>query len=119
MGSGVSDNKRRLHRVGYFGELMSTNAGISDAVRPPLNLSRGMIRRWGKLEYDLVSSLERDPLLRERLRRLRTVPGVGSIIGCGTHFVSRPHWRRALPGGRSKSLPDHRRQSHKARSQEG
>lgn len=32
-----------------------------------------------KLEYDLVSLLERDPLLKERLRRLRTVPGVGPI----------------------------------------
>src|SRR5579872_996298 len=58
---------------------MSSSPSISDAVRPLLNLSRGMIRRAGKLEYDLVSSLERDPLLKERLRRLRMVPGVGSI----------------------------------------
>jgi transposase len=79
METGVSYNKQRLHHVGYFGELMSTNEDISDAVRPLLNLSRGMIRRSAKLEYDLVSSLERDPLLKERLRRLRTVPGVGSI----------------------------------------
>ncbi|HXS78285.1 MAG TPA: hypothetical protein VN753_19055 [Terracidiphilus sp.] len=35
-----------------------------------------MIRRSSKLEYDLVSSLERDPLLKDRLRRLRTMPGV-------------------------------------------
>jgi transposase len=55
-----------------------------------------MIRRSGKLEYDLISSLERDPLLKERLRRLRTVPGVGSItaltwaleIGDYTRFSS-------------------------------
>jgi transposase len=79
METGVSYNKQQLHKVGYFGELMSTNKEINDAVRPLLNLSRGMIRRSQKLEYDLVSSLERDPLLRERLRRLRTVPGVGSI----------------------------------------
>jgi transposase len=79
METGVSYNKQRLHKVGYFGELMSTNEDISDAVRPLLNLSRGMIRRSAKLEYDLVSSLERDSLLKERLRRLRTVPGVGSI----------------------------------------
>src|ERR1700752_239190 len=77
--TGVSYNKQRLHKVGYFGEMMSTNAEISDAVRPLLNLSRGMIRRSSKLEYDLVSSLERDPLLRDRLRRLRTVPGVGCL----------------------------------------
>jgi transposase len=79
METGVSYNKQRLHKVGYFGELMSTNEDISQAVRPLLNLSRGMIRRSAKLEYDLVSSLERDPLLKERLRRLRTVPGVGPI----------------------------------------
>jgi len=96
METGVSYNKQRLHKVGYFGEMMSTNVDISDAVRPLLNLSRGMIRRSGKLEYDLVSSLERDPLLKERLRRLRTVPGVGSItaltwaleIGDYTRFSS-------------------------------
>jgi hypothetical protein len=35
-----------------------------------------MISRSQKLDYALVSSLERDPLLKERLRRLRTVPGV-------------------------------------------
>ena len=94
--TGVTYNKRQLHKVGYFGEMMSTNAEINDAVRPLLNLSRGMIRRSSKLEYDLVSSLERDPLLKERLRRLRTVPGVGSItaltwaleIGDYTRFSS-------------------------------
>jgi hypothetical protein len=36
---------------------MSTNEDISDAVRPLLNLSRGMIRSSAKLEYDLISSL--------------------------------------------------------------
>ena len=44
----------------------------------------------------MVSSLERDPLLQERLRRLRTVPGVGPItaltwaleIGDYTRFSS-------------------------------
>lgn len=32
-----------------------------------------------KTEYALVSSLERDPLLAEQIKRLRTVPGVGLI----------------------------------------
>jgi len=38
-----------------------------------------MISRLQKLEYSLASALQRDPLLQERLRRLRTVPGVGPI----------------------------------------
>ncbi|MCU1224852.1 MAG: transposase, partial [Edaphobacter sp.] len=37
------------------------------------------IVRSQKLDYALVSSLERDPLLAERLKRLRTIPGVGPI----------------------------------------
>jgi len=44
-----------------------------------LKLSRETIVRLQKTEYALVSSLERDRLLRERLNNLRTVPGVGPI----------------------------------------
>src|SRR5208283_2159149 len=78
METGASFNKQRLHKVGYFTELMSGNEEI-DCVRPLLKLSRETINRSQKLDYALVSSLERDPLLSERLERLRTVPGVGPI----------------------------------------
>src|SRR5215475_15292059 len=96
METGVTYNKQRLHKVGYFADLMATNAEIHDCVRPLLRLSREHIDRAQKLDYALVSSLERDPLLKERLRRLRTVPGVGPItaltwaleIGDFTRFSS-------------------------------
>jgi transposase len=79
METGVSYNKQRLHKVGYFADLMSGNEEIDDSIRPLLKLSRETITRSQKLDYALVSSLERDPLLAERLERLRTVPGVGPI----------------------------------------
>jgi transposase len=79
METGVSYNKGRLHKVGYFRDLMATNEEIHACIRPLLRLSREHIERAQKLDYALVSSLERDPLLEERLRRLRTVPGVGPI----------------------------------------
>src|ERR1700676_1231204 len=79
METGVSYNKRRLHKVGYFDELMSGNEEIDASIRPLLKLSRETINRSQKLDYALVSSLERDPLLKERLERLKTVPGVGPI----------------------------------------
>jgi transposase len=79
METGVSYNKQRLHKVGYFADLMSSNEEIDDSIRPLLKLSRETIARSQKLDYALVSSLERDPLLAERLERLRTVPGVGPI----------------------------------------
>jgi transposase len=96
METGVSYNKQRLHKVGYFAELMTANEDVHDSIRPLLKLSRDMISRSQKLDYALVSSLERDPLLKGRLRRLRTVPCVGPItaltwsleIGDYTRFSS-------------------------------
>src|SRR5260370_13517699 len=96
METGVSHNKQRLHKVGYFRELISNSAEIHESIRPLLRLSRETIVRCQKTECALVSSLERDPLLQERLRRLRTVPGVGPItaltwaleIGDFTRFSS-------------------------------
>src|ERR1700677_4889844 len=79
METGVDYNKRRLHKVGYFEDLLSTNKEVNQSIRPLLKLSRETIDRSQRLDYALVSSLERDPLLAERLKRLRTVPGVGPI----------------------------------------
>jgi len=79
METGVSHNKQRLHKVGYFGELLSHHQEVQENIRPLLRLSRETIVRCQRTEYALVSSLQRDPLLAERLKRLRTVPGVGPI----------------------------------------
>jgi transposase len=77
--TGVSHNKQRLHKVRYFQELISNQEEVPESIRPLLKLSRETILRCQKTEYALVSSLERDPLLAERIKRLRTVPGVGPI----------------------------------------
>jgi transposase len=79
METGVEHAKSRLHKVGYFRRLMTTNNEIEDSIRPLLRLCRETIERCQKTDYVLISSLERDPLLKERIRRLRTVPGVGPI----------------------------------------
>src|ERR1700747_854336 len=60
-------------------ELLSANAEIHPSIRPLLKLSRETIERCQKTEYALVSSLQRDPVLADRIKRLRTVPGVGPI----------------------------------------
>ncbi len=79
METGVEYNKQRLHKVSYFRELLSTNEEVHPSIRPLLKLSRETIERCQKTEYALVSSLQRDPCLADRIRRLRTVPGVGPI----------------------------------------
>jgi transposase len=79
METGVTHNKQRLHKVKYFRELLSGSDEITESIRPLLQLSRDTIVRLQKTEYALVSSLQRDPVLAERVKRLRTVPGVGPI----------------------------------------
>jgi transposase len=58
---------------------MSGNDEVNESIRPLLKLSRETVVRSQRLDYALVSSLERDSLLGERLERLRTIPGVGPI----------------------------------------
>jgi transposase len=79
METGVEYNKQRLHKVSYFRELLSANGEVPPSIRPLLKLSRETIERCQKTEYALVSSLQRDPVLADRIKRLRTVPGVGPI----------------------------------------
>jgi transposase len=79
METGGEHNKQRLHKVGYFRELLSRNKDVQPSIRPLLKLSRETIERCQRTEYALVKSLQRDPLLAARIQRLRTIPGVGPI----------------------------------------
>jgi len=79
MEAGVSYNKQRLHKVGYFRELLATNPDIDEGLRSLLRQCRETVVRLGKTESALVRSLERDPLLVDRVERLMTIPAVGPI----------------------------------------
>ena len=50
MESGVVYNKQKLHKVGYFKELMETNPDISRELKPLLAICRETIVRIGKTE---------------------------------------------------------------------
>lgn len=79
MEAGVSYNKQKLHKVGYFRELLATNQDIDDGLKSLLRLCRETVVRLGKTESALVRSLQRDSLLLERVERLMTIPAVGPI----------------------------------------
>jgi transposase len=79
MEAGVSYNKQKLHKVGYFRELLKTNPDINDSLRSLLQLCRETLVRLQKIESALIRSLERDRLLAERVDRLMTIPAVGPI----------------------------------------
>src|SRR4051812_4455475 len=76
--TGVSHNKARLHQVKYFQELL-TDKEVTESIRPLLRLSHETIRRLDKTETALIRSLERDPVLAERIKNLKTIPGIGVI----------------------------------------
>ena len=67
--------------MSYFRELLSRNEEVHPSIRPLLKLSRETIERCSKTEYALVSSLQRDPMLTDRIKRLKTVPGAGPDHG--------------------------------------
>src|SRR3989442_15295075 len=90
METGVTYNKQQLHRAGYFPELLASKDAIDKSIRPLLRLSRDSITRLQRIESALIRSLQRDPLLAERVRRLQTIPCVGRITG--------PTWARGRGG---------------------
>ena len=79
MEAGVSYNKQRLHKAGYFRQLLATNPDINDGLRSLLGVCRETVVRLGRTESALVRSLERDPQLLVRVERLQTIPAVGPI----------------------------------------
>jgi transposase len=79
MEAGVSYHKQKLHKVGYFRELLATNRDIDESLRSLLRVCRETVVRLGKTESALVRSLQRDRLLAERVERLMTIPAVGPI----------------------------------------
>jgi transposase len=79
MEAGVSYNKQKLHKVGYFRELLASSPDINDSLRALLRQCREMVVRLGKMETALIHSLQQDRLLLERLERLMSIPGIGPI----------------------------------------
>jgi transposase len=79
MEAGVNYNKQRLHKAGYFRELLATNPDIDEGLVSLLRLCRETVVRLQRTESALVRSLERDSLLIERVERLMIIPAVGPI----------------------------------------
>jgi transposase len=56
METGVSYNKQRLHKVGYFRELLSTNEDVHASIRPLLRLSRRFTTRSSVARVEMIPS---------------------------------------------------------------
>ena len=79
MEAGVSYNKQKLHKAGYFRELLASNPAINESLRSLLRQCRETVVRLSKMEAALIQSLQQDRLLVERVERLMSIPAIGPI----------------------------------------
>jgi len=76
---GVTYSKKRLHGKKYFHELIERVDEIPPSVKELLQLSRSSYEMFRSFQKCLVETLRSDSLIRDRVHRLMTIPGVGEI----------------------------------------
>ena len=72
-------NKRKLHGQRYFAELLDSLQEVPDSVIELLQMSRGMLEMFQGAQRQLVQALREHEQLRERVRRLMSIRGVGEV----------------------------------------
>lgn len=79
MEHGVEYVKQKLHRKGYFQDLLERLDEVPEQVRSVLRTSRGGLEMFASTQRMLLDRLKATPALAERVRRLQTIPGVGEV----------------------------------------
>jgi transposase len=96
---GVPYETKRLHGKQYFAALLEENAPLLEDLQLLLAFNRTQIEQLEKMDQLIVRQLVRDPLLKERVERLRSVAGVGDLtaltwaveVGEPSRFPSERH----------------------------
>ncbi len=76
---GADYSKQRLHGQQYFAQLLEEVEDVPDSVIELLKLSRASLEMFQAAQRRLLNELKQDPLIRERVRRLRTIDGVSEV----------------------------------------
>ncbi len=76
---GASYNKKRLHGKKYFNELLEKVEDVPPLVIDLLKLSRASLDMFECVQKKLVTTLRGNEMIRERVERLMTIPGVGEV----------------------------------------
>jgi len=79
MEAGVEYDKGKLHGKRYFGELLDKLDYVPDSFKELATASHESAMYFGKAQKRLVDELVKNPVLQERVERLRSIPGVGEI----------------------------------------
>ena len=80
MEMGVTYDKRRLHGKRYFNTLLERVEDVSESVKNLLKLSRNGIEMFEAVQKKLLKALKENELIREKVQRLMSIPGVGEVL---------------------------------------
>lgn len=76
---GAEYNKQRLHGKQYFTELMGELAEVPASVKDMLRLSRSALEMFEGTQRQILNRLQEEPLLKQRVKLLQSIPGVGEV----------------------------------------
>jgi transposase len=76
---GAEYSNRRLHGKKYFSELLDQLEEVPESVKDLLRLSRGSVEMFETMQRQLLDRLQKDPLLVNRVKLLRSIGGVGEV----------------------------------------
>jgi transposase len=76
---GAPYNKQKLHGKQYFHELLEQLEEVPETVKDLLRLSRGALDSFEATQEQLLARLQKEPLLKLRVERLRKIRGVGEV----------------------------------------
>ena len=79
MQSGVQYNKSKLHGKYYFRNLLGNLQDIPESVKVMARYSHSAYRLFKQIQTVLLKEISNNPLLKNRLSLLRSIPSVGEI----------------------------------------
>jgi len=76
---GAPYDRARLHRKGYFNDLLGRLDEVPESVKGLLSISRATVLMFEHVQRRLLDGLKHHPDLAERVERLSTIRGVGEV----------------------------------------
>lgn len=76
---GAQYSKKRLHGRKYFNELLDSVEDVPPSVKELLKFSRSGLEVFSEVQKKLLNALKDNELIRDRVERLMTIPGVGEV----------------------------------------
>jgi len=76
---GTTYDKKRLHGKRYFYTLLERVEDVPESVETLLKLSRCNLKMFEAIQKKLIKELRENKLIRQRVQRLMSIPGIGEV----------------------------------------